>query len=172
MSRIFLSGILAGIVMFIWSAISWTLLPWHHWTINQFKNAAEVGKTIQANAPTSGIYLLHTEETANQPSSSPFIFASVAPDQMSSMVPYLLGGLLIQILAALLISILVSLTQGLSYSKKVGFVVLFGLAAFVATELPYWNWFHFSTSYTLITLIDFLIECFLGGLVIAKIIKH
>ncbi len=173
--RILLSSLLGGLVMFIWGAISWTALPWHHWTFNSFKDSAQVSQIIKTNTSQSGMYLLNTEPTAENPQSTakPLVFASVfQPGMSSSMGPYLIGGLIIQIIAAFLVSLLLNMTRGLSYAARVGFVVLFGLAAFVSTELPYWNWFHFSTSYTLVSLLDLLIEWFLGGLVIAKIIKR
>ena len=84
-------------------------------------------------------------------------------------------GLVIKLLplmaAALLLTWLVMQTTGLSYGKRVLFLGVVGLAAGVITELPNWNWWGFSGSYTLVMIADATLTWVIAGLVIAKVAK-
>ena len=62
-------------------------------------------------------------------------------------------------------------TSGLSYAKRVMFLAMGGLAASVIVDIPNWNWWGFSGSYTAVNLIDSTITWGLAGLVIAKVAR-
>ena len=64
--RLLLSALLGGIVVFIWSAISWCVFPWHQWTMNVFDNEQAVSEVIVQNAPVSGSYMLPNSYGANK----------------------------------------------------------------------------------------------------------
>ncbi len=55
-----LGAILGGLTAFVWSFISWDLLPWHEKQLRSFQNEDEVSAVIAAHAPESGNYLLPT----------------------------------------------------------------------------------------------------------------
>jgi hypothetical protein len=59
---------------------------------------------------------------------------------------------------------------GVSYWKRVLLVVWISLAAFAAQTFPLWNWYSFSTAFTLAELLDAVVGFFLAGMVIAKIL--
>ena len=164
------SGILAGIVLFLWGAFSWMALPWHRATLHNFIDGRAVSDELASNALQSGIYVSPMGLSANSEQvKQAYIFASVhlqgAP---SSMMPNMVVSLLTQVLAAILIAYLLSKTTGLSYSKRVKFVLLFALAAGIVTYVPYWNWFCFDTRYTLVEIADLLLGWLFAGLVLAK----
>lgn len=168
MFKILIKGaLLGGIIIFLWSAFSWMVLPWHKVTMHKFTNEAAVAETIKNNIPQSAVYLLPSEES--KMSQGPLVFAAVHQGGMSGMGSYLLIGLITQIIAAFLVTWMVSKTK-LSYGGRLGFILIFALAAGIATELPYWNWFNFSNEFTVVEIIDLLIGWFLAGLVIAKIV--
>jgi len=84
-------------------------------------------------------------------------------------------GMAIQVLsllaAAFLLTWLVLQTSGLSYARRVVFLAAIGLAASVIVDLPNWNWWGFSGSFTAINLADNTLTWMLAGLVIAKVAK-
>jgi hypothetical protein len=55
-----LGAVLGGITAFLWSFISWDLLPWHEKQLHSFQNEDEVSAIIASHAPQSGNYLLPT----------------------------------------------------------------------------------------------------------------
>jgi hypothetical protein len=176
------AGILGGIVLFIWSAISWMVLPWHEQTIHSFKSGQAVVHAIKANVEKSGIYFfpaMHPEAIESnmeitQPATGhePMIFASVHLEGMPSMAMSMVIGFINAIVAALLVAWLLTKATGLNYIGRVGFVVVFALAAGIITDIPAWNWFRFDMQYTLVMLADMLIGWFFAGLVMAKFSKN
>jgi hypothetical protein len=163
------NGVLAGVVLFVWGAFSWMALPWHTATLHHFIDGQAVSNGLVANALQSGIYVTPMGQDKTQQA---FIFASVHLQGMPlSMMPALIVSLLIQMIAAILVAYLLSKTSGLTYYKRVKFVVTFALAAGIVTYLPYWNWFCFDTTYTLVMMTDLLPGWLLAGLVLAKLNK-
>jgi hypothetical protein len=163
-------GIFGGLILFVWSFLSWTLIPWHTTTLNNFKDETAVVEVLKANTPTSGMYLLPSMQTMNQNPTAqlPMVFASIKLEGMTSMTTGMVTQLLIDMVAAFFVTWLLTKTTGLSYRKRIGFVVIFALAAGIAIDLSYWNWFCFDTKYTLVSLADGLIGWLLTGIVLAK----
>jgi len=186
MKSLALGGLLGGLVLFVWGAISWMALPWHTMTFEKFKDESSVAQAISANAGNSGIYLLpnpHKQDSSlseaqrkaaeedgmKRMMEGPFMFASVSPRGSGSMGTMMGIGLATQILAALMATWLLLQTAGLTCWGRVGFLVTLGLTAGVITNLQHWNWWNFSTAYTAVCFGDLLIGWFLAGLVIAKV---
>jgi len=181
-----LGGVLGGLALFIGGMISWMALPWHAMTFEKFKDEAAVAQAISANAGNSGIYFLPNphkqdpglteaqrkaaeEDGIKRMMEGPFMFASVSPRGARPMGTMMGIGLATQILAALMATWLLLQTTGLTFWKRVGFLVTLGLTAGVITNLQHWNWWNFSTAYTAVCFGDLLIGWFLAGLVIAKV---
>ena len=169
MSACIKAGIVGGIILFIWYAVSWMVLPWHASTLNGFKDEKAVSEVIIANAPQSGIYLLPSAQMSSQEQSPEMVmFASVHQVGTQSMMMQGAVSLVTQIISALLVAWLLCKTAGLGYAGRVGFVVVFALAASFVSHVPYWNWFYFNSQFTLVQVADLLVGWFLAGLVMAK----
>jgi len=163
------AGILGGLALFIWGFISWMVLPWHMNSIQGFKDEKAVTKVITTNAPQSGVYFVPMQMHPDQdPETHTFIFTSVKFEAPNSMAAPMVITLILQIIAATLIAWLLSKTIGLSYMRRVGFVVIFALAASLVTHMMSWTWFNFNTTYTLVNICDLLIGWFLAGLISAN----
>jgi len=172
------AGVVGGLIIYIWYAISWMALPWHKTTIHQFKVDAAISQAIEANAPTSGIYLLpampEKEKTRadanNEAKHEPMVFAAVSLEGMpATMTRTLMISLITHIVAAFLVAWLLLQTAQLSYIGRLSFILVFALAAGIVTNVPLWNWFKFDSQYILVNFGDLLISWFLAGLVMAKI---
>jgi hypothetical protein len=174
-----LASVLGGIVLFVWSAIAWTAIPWPGEPLRSFANEAAVEAAITANATQPGMYILpnphrpgltteQTDALAEKMMRGPMMFASVRLGPMRPF-PVLLGlALVMYLVSALIATFLLSNTAGLSYGQRVLFVVLCGVLIFVGGKLDEWIWWSFSTPYVLIELVAIVIGWVLAALVIAK----
>jgi hypothetical protein len=185
MKSLLLGTILGGVAAFIWSTISWTLLPWHEMPMLHFQNEEEVSAVISSHASDSGIYLLPAgpsqkgvtddQKKAAQAAlmekmqKGPVMFAAIRRGGFGSYM----RGLLIQFVcltaAAFLLTWLLLQTHGLSYGRRVLFLGVVGFASSVIVNLPDWNWWGFSGTYTVVNLVDFTLMWLFAGLVIAKV---
>src|SRR5439155_26444998 len=116
--QLVLGSVLGAIVLFVWSAIAWMLIPWPGEPLRMFTNEVAVAQAIKANALRAGNYLLPNEpkrtpgmandqyqqvvqEAADRMSSVPVIFAAVRLAPFRSMVKPLVIGFISQLSAAL-----------------------------------------------------------------------
>jgi len=180
-----LGAILGGITAFLWSFISWSVLPWHEKQLHSFQNEDEVSAVIASHAPQSGNYLLPTgpsQESMNSDQKKaaeeirmqkmqkgPLVFAAIRKEGFASFPKTLITQLVCQMFAALLLTWMLLQTTGLSYARRVAFLAIVGLAASVIADLPNWNWWAFSGAYTAVNLVDYTLTWLLAGLVIAKV---
>ncbi len=182
-----LGTILGGLVAFVWSSISWEVLSWHEKPIHSFQSDEEVSAVIRTHTVKSGVYLLPGGPSMDGMSSEqkkaaqatlmekmqkgPVMFAAVRREGFGSYTKGLVIQLLSLMAAAFLLTWLALQTSGLSYAKRVLFLGIVGLGAGVITELPNWNWWGFSGSYTLVMIADATLTWLFAGLVIAKVAK-
>ena len=185
LKSLLLGAILGGLTAFLWSFISWSVLPWHEKQLHSFQNEDEVTAVIALRSPASGNYLLPTGPpqeglTADQKKAAeeirtqkmekgPLVFAAVRKEGFGSFPKVLLTQLLCQMFAAFLLTWMLLQTTGLSYARRVAFMAVAGLAASVIADLPNWNWWAFSGAYTAVNVIDYTLTWLLAGLVIAKV---
>jgi hypothetical protein len=181
-----LGAIFGGLTAFIWSSISWEVLGWHEKPMLAFQNEDDVAAVIASHATQSGIYLLPgapaASLTAEQKKAAqatqiakmqkgPIMFAAVRTGGFGSYTRGLIIQLLSLMAAAALLTWLLLQTSGLSYARRVIFLAIVGLTSSVIVDLPNWNWWGFSGSYTVVNLADFTLMWLFAGFVIAKVAK-
>lgn len=169
LQKLILGGLVGGIILFVWGAVSWMVLPWHRPTFHKFTQEEVVKVVLAANAPQRGIYLVPFPHGAKS-GEGPFAFVAVRPHGGASMPRHLLISLLTQILGAAFVTALLLQKGKMSYREKAAFVTLFAFAAGVVSHLPYWNWWSFSSPFTVVALADLVTGWFLAGLALAKIV--
>jgi len=178
--QMILGWVLAAIVLFVWSAIAWMVIPWPGTPLRSFKNEDAVIQAIAANAPQSGNYLLPNGDksmTAEQEkqmmdkmAKGPIVFASVRLEPFNSMAKPLVIQFLTQLVVALLATFLLLQTSGLAYKGRVIFVTAIGVLVFVGGHVDEWNWWSFSNAYMLMQMGALVIGWFLASLVMAKFV--
>ena len=52
-ARFILAGVLAGVAMFMWGAISHMMLPWHEATMETFRDEDLVAEVLMKEAPVA-----------------------------------------------------------------------------------------------------------------------
>lgn len=185
--KIAIAAVLGGIAFFLWGAISHTVLPFANNAFLQFTNEEAITQAILSHAPASGMYFLPwvphspegmTEEefkaakkkAEDQLMNGPFILASVRLGPMGSFPNYLLIQLFTDMLTALAVCFVLLNTREMSFWNQVFTIEWIGLAGFAALSLPQWNWYAFSTAFTLAEMLDIVVGFFLAGMVIVKVL--
>jgi hypothetical protein len=186
--RLALGSLLGGIVLFVWGAIAWIIIPWPGEPLRAFTNEATVGQAVTANAPRSGNYLLPIEPkrapgmsdeqyraarqaAMDRMTHGPMIFAAVRLEPMGSTSRPLLIQLLTQLVLALMASGLLLQTGRLSYKGRVLFLTTVGVIIFVGGHADEWNWWSFSNAYMLMQFGAIVIGWLLASLVIAAFVR-
>jgi hypothetical protein len=186
--QLLLGTVLGAIVLFIWSALSWMVIPWPGEPLRSFTNAEELAQAIKANTPRSGNYLLPNEvkrtpgmteeqyqkamqDANNRMMQGPIVFAAVRLEPFGSMSRPLILKFLTDLVIAFLATLLLLKTTGLPYPGRVVFLTIIGVIIFVGANIDEWNWFSFSTAYTLMQAGVTIIGWFLAALVMSLVVK-
>jgi hypothetical protein len=78
---------------------------------------------------------------------------------------------LTELIESLLVVFLLAQTRLCSFAARVGFVVVAGVAAALVTNVSYWNWYGFPTSYTAAYMAIQIVGFLCVGLVAGAMIK-
>lgn len=188
MTDLLIGIVLAGLVFFVWSAISWMALPWQRAVYKKFADEDAVARAIAANAPESGMYGL-PEEPKYPPGASkeqreaidkavwdriqtgPTVTAVVKFGGFAPLPRMLIVAFMTYVVVAALFGWMLAQTAGLSYAERVLFVTLAGLAAGVICRVPDWNWHQYPTNHTLVQIASLTIGWLLAGLVLAYFVR-
>jgi hypothetical protein len=182
-----LGTILGAVVLFVWSALAWMIIPWPGEPLRHFASEDAIVAAIKANAPRSGNYLVPnepqrlpgmteeqyqkaTKDAEDRMNNGPMVFAAVRLEPVS-MAKAMVVGFLTNVVAVFLACLLLLQTDRLSYRGRVLFVAGLGLLVFLAGHLDEWNWWGFSNAYTMMQLGALVIGWILSGLVIAKFVR-
>ena len=186
-TRIFLAGILGGIVMFIWNFVAHDLLPLGEMGVRLIPNEDAVTSVLQTNlGDNSGFYVflsggLTPGATGEQKKAA----MKKAEEQMAAGA----GGVLIyrpkrvfnfpkrlgiefatEVIESLLAVFLLAQTGIRGFGGKVGFIFTAGILAAIVTNVPYANWYGFPKDFTLAQMVMTVVGYLLIGIVAALIL--
>lgn len=168
-------SLIGGIIVFLWLMISWMVLPMHQTSINKFTDESEVSSCVMRYAPTDGVYVIPSWEQIEkgEDSKSPFVLVNIRRGvDYTNMVRNIICGVITQIIGAALITYLLLQTKAMKYWNRVWFVTIIGLVVGILGSVPAWNWWYFPSGWVVLEIFDYIIGWFLGGLVIAKLVKN
>jgi hypothetical protein len=174
MKSLVLGTLLGGLTALVWSNISWELIGWHEKSLLTFHKDEEVAAVISSHTVEDGTYLMPfgmSKEAQDRMRTGPIVLAAVRRGGMGSVGRLFGVQTAILFAAAFLLTWLLLHTSGLSYPRRVIFLAVVGLAASVIVDLPNWNWWGFSSSFTAVDVADNVLTCLFAGLVIAKVAK-
>jgi hypothetical protein len=164
--RILLAGVLGGLAMFIWLSLAHVVLGLGSVGIKEIPNEQAVLGTMSSSLPQAGFYFfpgmgLPAGATRDQQNAAMKVYEQKIQTGPSGLLIYhpsgqraltpaqLLTELGTNIVQGLVAAFLLSLATGLrSYVSRVGLVTLAGFMAGITTNISYWNWYGFPTSYT------------------------
>ena len=184
--RILLAGLLGGIALFMWGSFSHILLGLGRVGIKEIPRAQEaaVQSSLRAALPESGFYFfpgmgipagasaqekqaankLYQEKYRQGPNGILIFHPQGAEIMTPAQLMIQLG---LTIVEALIAAWLLCLTTLTTMGSRIGFVIVLGLLMALATNVEYWDWYGFPTSYTLAYMLDKVIGFAVVGLVIA-----
>ena len=154
--RTLVAGILGGVAMFIWSSIAHMALPLGEAGIREIPNEKSVLSAIHDNiGDKSGLYLFPglgvgenpTRQEKNQAMKKAMEKVATGPSGIlmyNSIRPFSFGKYLgiefaTEMLEAILAVFLLAQTSVVSFGGRVGFVLVTGILAAIATNISYWN---------------------------------
>lgn len=183
--RLLFAALAGGAIFWVWGAVSWMVLSWHHATFRRFDHEDEVVRTVLAACPQSGIYGLPSPSNASDgdPESrvardqtaeglmktGPIVTAIVQRSGFGSVPLAMLRAFIIYSAMSAVLMFLLLQTSGDAYWNKVVFVAAVGLAAGLTCRAVDWNWHGYSTAYTLVNIADHVVGAFLVGLALARL---
>jgi hypothetical protein len=187
--KILLAGILGGVAMFIWSFIAHDLLPLGEIGMRQFRDEGPMLDAMKTNlGDAEGLYHFPghragpnaTRQEKEDAMKRAMEKAATGPSGILLYHPtrqFSFGKLLgvefaTELVEAILVVFLLAQTTIASFAGRVGFVLLAGILAAIATNVSYANWYGFpcvyTASYMFIQVIGFLCVGIVAALVLRK----
>jgi len=192
MGRIVLSGVVAGIVVFIWGAVSHMATPLGSIGIQSLPDDEAFSALMRQSIHTSGFFFFpamprHPGASRPEQDAAMQAFAEktrrgpvgimvvrtngIDPMSMNTFAMELISNILAAVVAAILLSMGIGSAGLAMLSSRVFFVTMLGLFASLSIEVSYWNWYGFPTNYTLAQFVDQMAGWMFGGLVLGSMIK-
>jgi hypothetical protein len=179
--RVFVAGLIGGIVMFVWGALAHMVLGIGDKGMHVGTPYAATLAALRQEAPEAGIYYLPS--TTRDKMSDPAAQAALhdaTKDSGYAWIVYHPGGnpgavdmgpnlgkqFATDFLSAWIAAFVLSLVA-LGFGKRVLVAALMGVFAWLVVSVTYWNWYLFPLDYTLGLLAKFAIGWALAGAAIA-----
>ena len=183
MNKVLLPGILGGIAVFIWSAISHMVLPIGSMGLKTIPNTEDaVLAAMKSNIQEPGLYFMPGYDMSRTPTSDewkalgakteagPTAFLVYHPTGTKMLTPgQLIREALFNILGGLIAAFIISATVAPLATRGV-MVMLMGLFAWLSISASYWNFYRFPGAFTIGEGLDQVIGWLIGGFLIAWLI--
>jgi len=186
-SRIVLAGAFGGIAMFAWMSVAHLVLPLGAAGISQITNnePALLADMHNAIGQEPGLYMFPSfrdipdhsaasmQAYERKLAANPSGLLIYHPPGAKAMTPgQLITEFLLELIEALLAVFLLAQTRLVSYAARVGFVTVVGILAALPTNVSYWNWYGFPTSYTMAYMTSQILGFVVAGLVAAALLRQ
>ena len=182
-----LGTVLGGLGLFVWNAVSWMMLPWHHAVYRRFNDEDAVARALLAEATVDGVYGVPAPPQKDasmdraardaadmavydKMKAGPLVtvvfqrrgYASIAPKLVVAMAT----GMVVSFVFTLLLQ---SFGGNLGLIRRAALVGSGALGGILATRLPDWNWHGFSKSFVAVQILDMAIGCYAVGLIVGAV---
>ena len=176
--RILVAALLGAIAMFIWTAIAHTVTPLATMGISQIPNETAVMSAMQSSMSKPGLYFYPwfdakdpdaMKKSAESQKVKPHGFLIYNPPGVNvdaDMTPMLVKEFIKQFAEALIAAWVVSMIAG-GFALRWGAVIGIYVATSIATNVSYWNWYHFPMDYTAAQIAMELVSGIVAGAAIA-----
>ena len=191
MKTIMIGGAVGGLILFIWGALAWTVLPLHTGSFRSLENEDPVMEVLRTSIPQKGVYGFPgepnlspgvTEQAAKAATEAweakyqrgPVGMIIYDPEGSSPMMPAQMAvGFIISFLSALLASWLLSRSTAVAsgFVSRVAYCGTLGIFLSVGTHLLNWNWMGYPLDYTTAMVADAVLGWLLAGVGIASVVK-
>ena len=183
MVRIIIAGIVGGIVMFAWGAVSHMFLGVGEAGVQSLPNEDAVIACMKQNIPNAGLYFAPGMDMTRSPTNEeyaawsakyeagPNVFLVYRPVGITPMSPRQLGyELLSNILAGIVGAFILSFTIP-SIGRRVILAAAIGVAAWLSINVSYWDWYRFPANFVASELLEQVVGWGLSGAAIAFVLR-
>ena len=183
MTRILLAGVLGGIVIFVWGAVSHMVLGTDEWWLRQIPNEEALMGVMKASLTEPGMYFFPGMDMSHKPSEAeeaawterykvgPTGLLVYHPQGSEPMTPVMLGIELASNIAGALIGAFILAQIAGGFGSRLLVSTMLGFVSWVNISVSYWNWYGFSLTFTAAEALDQTAGWLLAGLVMALIVK-
>ena len=191
MKRLAIAGAAGAVVLFIWSSISWTLIPWH--LMDKFPGEMGIRQTLKLTQAERGVYWIPGEDLSIDKSAltgaqndaitdawkkahrdGPIAMVVYDPDGSSPLgIMTFITGFILDFLVASVAAVLLTLAAPAlpGLHGRVIFVVLLGVYTAIGTHLMNWNWMHYPLKFSLEMAGDTLVASVLLGVTLGVLVR-
>jgi hypothetical protein len=178
--RVFIAGLLGGIVFFAWAAVAHMALPIGEMGMERPASEDAVLAALKDNMTAEGIYIvpgLSGEQMAD--AAAVAAYSAKAPGNPQAFVVYQPQGedgmqmgdnlgkqFASDTLSALIVAWVLSL-GAFGFGRRVLIAGALGLFSWLSINVPYWNWYRFPGEFTAGALIEQVLGWLLAGMAIA-----
>jgi len=168
--------IIGTLILFVWNAVSWMVLPFHSNSLKNIPESAFDNKTLKEKLPEDGIYhypglpennssesINQIQEKLNEGPRITFMAYKNGSTELFEIKTFGLN-LIFNFLTVWLLFFIVNNQRDKSLSKILLITLSIGLIIGFASDFPQMNWFMFPLNYTLPNVFDHLIAFSLLGL--------
>ncbi|MBS1857097.1 MAG: hypothetical protein JST11_17130 [Acidobacteria bacterium] len=186
--RILLSGVLAGIAVFLWEGVAHMVLPLGEAGFRAVPDEAAFAASLKTQFQEGGLYLFPAPESRpgmtsaekqkamdaamKQARIGPSGLLLIHPEGEETLSPRQFGtqifaDILVMLIAAWVLS-KTAFVRG--YPARVAFVAALALFPILEVHVPYWNWYGFPATFILAASVVHAGGFLVGGLVLAKMV--
>jgi hypothetical protein len=190
--KIVIGGVLAGLVLFVWSSIAHMLLPIGDMGVKAIPKEDMVIAAMKANMTEPGLYIFPSEDmmaaksgTKEQQEAAmaagikkyetgPHGILAYRPVGETFSMPKLLAVEFgADVIVGLIAAFALAMASGklVSFAGRVGFVTALGLLGWLATDVSYWNWYGFPGIYEVGQFLDQIVGMALAGTLLAFMMR-
>lgn len=187
--KIFLGGLLGGVVVFLMSAVFHMATQLGEVGIHGMPNEEAMRVALRATMHEPGIYAIpwadmSSGKSKEQQEADMAAYAAKYKEGPTALLIYTPGGVefsfgkallnqfLFSLVGAFLMAWVLATTAGAtSYWTRVLIVAVAALFGGFVYTLPYWNWYKFPANYIWAEIGTWVVSWFVGGLAMAAVIK-
>lgn len=176
MKRTVLTIVSGTLILFIWNAFSWMVLPFHEQSMHTIPDEAlDTGK-LQNQMAADGLYHYPGLPEDGSEGGLEEVKAKLATGPRITMMVYIAGGtpfmdpanflwnLIFNLLTVLLLWALVNRLANKTLKNILWTTISVGLLVALMSDLPLLNWFMFPLDYILANILDYVVTMTLLGL--------
>jgi len=180
MKRIIISLIIGTLILFIWNALSWMVLPFHSNSLNSIPDNAINTELLKEHLTKDGVYHYPgfpkdgapqvINEMENRIKTGPRITLMVFKSGKTELfsAASFLGSILINFVTVLLLYSLIHFSRVQTTKTILLMTLLIALIIGFASDLTQMNWYLFPLEYTVLNMADHSIPFLLVGILFSK----
>jgi hypothetical protein len=188
--KVVIGGILAAVLMFIWSSIAHTALPIGEMGLSTTPGEYAVLAAMKSSMSTPGLYFLPGNEYFTAPpaqkqaamkaleekqKTTGAAFVVYHPEGNEGISGKTLGlEFLSDVFAGLILAyaLWVALPRVVSFSGRVALVTMLGLLPFIVADFSYWNWYGYPLRYEIAQLLDYGVGALFAAVFLAWFFRN